>query len=90
MNGATTHLALGPELTIYTAAQTGATLLAALRATPELVLDLSQVCDIDSAGVQLLLAATQRAGCSVRLEHHASAVQDTLAMLGLDLQLSPL
>jgi HPt (histidine-containing phosphotransfer) domain-containing protein/ABC-type transporter Mla MlaB component len=50
-------LALGPELTIAQAALCRDQLLDALCATPgDLALDLSAVTDIDSAGMQLLLA----------------------------------
>ena len=57
-----TTLALDGELTIYRAAETRTGLLAALSDSPEgLEIDLAGVTEIDSAGVQLLMAARRDA-----------------------------
>lgn len=92
MNGADqgASLQLDAELNIYSAAATRDALLAAMRGSATLVLDLSQVCEIDSAGVQLLLAARRQPGCALELRHHTSAVSEALALFGLDHQLAPL
>ena len=52
-----TRLELGDELTIVTAAETRERLSPYLKAGTSLELDLSAVSDIDTAGLQLLLAA---------------------------------
>jgi anti-anti-sigma factor len=86
-------LQLGPELTIYSAAATRDALLGALIAMGAggtLTLDLGQVCEVDSAGVQVLLAARRHPGCTLELHNHSGAVNDALALLGLDAQLAPL
>lgn len=57
-----TSLALDGELTIYRAAEIRTGLLAALSDSPEgLEIDLAGVTEIDSAGVQLLMAACRDA-----------------------------
>ncbi|MDM5177573.1 STAS domain-containing protein [Massilia sp. DJPM01] len=84
-----TVLRLEPELTIYSAARVKQTLLDALQARTDLTLDLADVCEIDSAGVQLLLAAARQAqagGAALRLAGHSAAVQEAFALLGLDPQ----
>lgn|SRR3990167_5267842 len=50
------------ELTIYTAADNKARFLEALSVQDHLELDLSQVTEMDSAGLQLLLMAKKEAG----------------------------
>ncbi|MDQ1812193.1 STAS domain-containing protein [Massilia sp. CCM 9210] len=82
-------LRLEPELTIYSAAQVKQTLLDALQARTDLTLDLADVCELDSAGVQLLLAAARHAGtqgAALLLAGHSAAVQEAFALLGLDPQ----
>lgn len=82
-------LLMGPELTIYSAAPVRAQLLDALSSTSALTLDLSQVCEIDSAGMQLLLAARRMAsdtGATLVLASHTPAVLDALGLFGLDQQ----
>ncbi|MFP5392701.1 MAG: lipid asymmetry maintenance protein MlaB [Gammaproteobacteria bacterium] len=82
---------LQPELTIYAAAATRALLLDAMaqaRAGGALLLDLSEVCEIDSAGMQLLAAArrsAEQAGLAFALLGHSAAVQDAFALYGLAL-----
>lgn len=61
----TQRLSLTEDLTIYHALEQKAALLDALAATDELELDLAQVEEIDSAGLQLLILLkkeAQRAG----------------------------
>lgn len=85
-------LALGPELTIAQAAAWRDALVDALCATEgDLALDLSGVTDIDSAGVQLLLA-TRRSlaerGAALQLRTPSADVRAALAVLGLDADLN--
>jgi anti-sigma B factor antagonist len=80
-------LALGPELTIPFAAVTRDTLFDALHAQGgDLAIGLSGVTDVDSAGVQLLLA-TQRSlverGDRMVLHAPSAPVRDALAVFGL-------
>lgn len=59
------RFALDGELTIYRAAELREALIAALPAAPaSMVIDLAEVSEIDSAGVQLLMA-TQRAAAAI-------------------------
>ena len=86
-------LRLEPELTIYSAARVREALLAHLHAGSALSLDLADVCEIDSAGVQLLIAARRDAdagGVALQLRGHSAAVHDAFALLGLDAQCTPL
>lgn len=85
---------LDPELTIYAAAATRERLLAAFEAARQgqppgaLVLDLSDVCEIDSAGVQLLVAASRsasQAGLAFALRGHSACVREAFALYGLPL-----
>ena len=84
---------LAPELTIYGAAELRTTLLDALAASPDLELILSDVCEADSAGVQLLIAARRHAaahGGALQLTGHSAVLLDALALLGLDHNAEPL
>ena len=87
-------LALGPDLTIAQAAAWRDQLLDALCTSPDsLTLDLSAVTDIDSAGVQLLLAARRSVserGATLTLAGVPPLVADALAVFGLDPQLGVL
>lgn len=80
-------LALEGELTIYGAAELQARLIATLAdASDGLDIDLAGVTEIDSAGVQLLMA-THRAALGsdrrVRLRAPSEAVCDVLALFDL-------
>jgi len=81
------RLTLEGELTIYGAAELQARLVAALADAPEgLDIDLAGVTDIDSAGVQLLLATHRTALASDRsvlLRAPSEAVHDVLALFDL-------
>ena len=84
-------LALGPELTVVQAGACREALVDALCAgTGDLALDLSGVTDIDSAGVQLLLALRHSVGARggrLLLGTPSAEVCAALAVLGLDPQL---
>ncbi len=80
-------LALEGELTIYGAAELQARLLAALADAPGgLDIDLSGVTELDSAGVQLLMATRRAAlasGRTVTLCAPSDAARDVLALFDL-------
>lgn len=90
-----TTVALSGELTIHTAAQQYPLLQAALAqhlspdtAPGELCLQLGEIEDCDSAGVQLLLAlkrALEIHGCGLQLQTPSRAVKDVLDTYALDL-----
>ncbi|NTV09266.1 MAG: STAS domain-containing protein [Zoogloea sp.] len=58
---AVTPFVADPELTIYHAEEARAHLLQALEERPALTLDLSNVSEIDTAGIQLLVMARREA-----------------------------
>lgn len=83
---ATGTLHIDGEMTIYRAAELKGVLLQALRAPRPLEIDLAEVIDIDSAGVQLLMMAKQAAraqGTELRLVRHSPAVLDVFELLDL-------
>lgn len=72
------RLALAEDLTIYHALEQKAQLLDALAGAEEIELDLSQVGEIDSAGLQLLILLkkeAQRAGKRVAIVAHSQPVR---------------
>ncbi len=74
------------ELTIYTAAQTKAGLFDALAGREAVELDLSQVSDMDSAGLQLLILARQEAhrrNVQLNMTGHSAAVLDVIELCNL-------
>ncbi|RZI84615.1 MAG: anti-sigma factor antagonist [Rubrivivax sp.] len=74
------------EMTIYRAAELKQTLLTALDGATHLELDLHDVTEIDSAGVQLLLLAkgiAQSRSCDFRLVNHSPAVLEVFELLDL-------
>lgn len=78
--------ALEGDLTIYNAMEVKASLLDYLRVADEVELDLSQVCEIDSAGVQLLMLAKHesvRRDKTLRLVSHSRAVLDIFELYNL-------
>lgn len=81
-------IALGNEVTIAQAAALRETLLAALAKAPrELRLDLADVADFDSAGVQLLLATRQslaQAGARLQVVAASATVRRSLELFGLE------
>lgn len=85
-SGAAALLRLDGELTIYRAAELKPLLQQALHSAPQLEIDLGGVTDIDTSGVQLLMATkrlaadTQR---SLRLSGHSPAVLEAFELLDL-------
>lgn len=80
------HIAIDGELTIYTALDLKATLLAGLSTHEELELDLSGVEEIDAAGLQLLVMVKQQAAAlskALRFTGHSPVVLDLLDLSGL-------
>ena len=82
-------LRIDGELTIYRAAELAAAMKTALAAVADggvLEVDLSEVAELDSAGVQLLLAARRSAvesGRALRLTARSAPVDEVLAILRL-------
>ena len=82
----TQRFSLAQDLTIYHALEHKDALLDALSTTDELLLDLAQVGQIDSAGLQLLILLSkeaQRAGKSVRFIAPSQAVSDVIELCNL-------
>lgn len=74
------------EMTIYTAAEYKTRLVAALEQCQELEIDLSQVNEIDTAGLQLLILAKRECtarNCSLHLVGHSPAVMDVLDLCNM-------
>lgn len=79
-------LKLQGELTIYAVAEAHRELQAQEAKHPDLILDLSAVTEMDSAGFQLLLWLKRRValrGRSLALVHHSSAVVEVLDLLAV-------
>lgn len=73
------------DLTIYTAAELKPVLLAEVRTCDSPVLDLSNVAELDSAGVQLLYLADREAsaaGRTLRFKGCTPAVREILELVG--------
>lgn len=80
------RLQLEGEMTIYTAFEMKAQLLRHLAKVKELEVDLSQVTEIDSAGLQLLILLkreTAARGALLRLIAHSTPVTDVIDTLNL-------
>lgn len=81
------HLAVSGEFTIYTAGEWRERLLTAVTGQAEVSLDLSEVSEIDTAGLQLLIA-TQRevhaAGGTLHLAGPSAAVREVLSFCHLN------
>lgn len=74
-------LAITEDLTIYHALDLKQVLLDALATTNELELNLSQVSEMDTAGLQLLILLKKealRAGKQVRIVAHSQAVSSVI------------
>lgn len=82
-----TLIRLDGELTIYRAQEIRQALLDALAtAGPSLTVDLSGVSEIDSAGMQLLMAARRQAlaeGRTLALAEHSPAVVEAFVLFDL-------
>jgi anti-sigma B factor antagonist len=76
------------EMTIYTCGELKTRLLEELAAHPDTTrLDLSQVVELDTAGLQLLLTARRyasAAGCELQIENPSRVVTDVLELCRLD------
>ncbi len=84
--GPVCSISLRGELDIYAAATVRQRLLPLLAEHPLIELQLAEVSEIDTAGVQILLAAklmSQRAGHTLRLAGHSPAVVAALELCGL-------
>jgi anti-anti-sigma factor len=84
--GDTAQVQIDGELTIYTAADLAAQLLPCLGNTPHMELDLSQVTEMDGAGLQLLLIAQReapKAGSRLTLTARSKTVRETLELCNL-------
>ena len=80
------RLALEGEMTIFTASALRERIAAALAAGDDIEIDLAQVSELDSAGVQLMLAARREAdacGKTLRFAGHSPAVIATLDLCDL-------
>lgn len=74
-------LSITEDLTIYHALEQKQALLDALAASSELELNLAQVAEMDTAGLQLLILLkkeAQRAGKRVRIVAHSQAVSSVI------------
>tara|TARA_B100001105_G_C22379954_1_gene439185 strand:+ start:1256 stop:1540 length:285 start_codon:yes stop_codon:yes gene_type:complete len=81
-------LALDGELTIYRASELKPVMLDAVRRAAEPAFDLSDVSEIDTAGVQLLLLARREAASldrRLQLRAPSAAVRDAFELLALPL-----
>ena len=85
-NDSVTQLVIRDEMTIYNVLEQNKTLLPYLEADKELQIDLSEVTEIDSAGVQLLIVLKQQAqkvNNQFSLVHHSQSVIDVLELFDL-------
>jgi anti-sigma B factor antagonist len=81
-----TRLRIAGEMTIYTAADLKQELMKQLAQPGELEIDLTEVSELDSAGLQLLILAKREAqheGRTMRLTGHSPAVLDVLDICNL-------
>lgn len=84
-------LCIEGEMTIYQATELKQSLLAFLEQGDELEIDLSAVTEIDTAGVQLLIAAGKTAEArqkGLRLTRPSAVVADVFALFCLDAGIS--
>jgi len=80
------RVAIAGEFTIFTAAAVRAQMLEALDSGHDIEIDLAQVTEIDSAGVQLMVAAKLGAAVlqkNLSFSGHSPAVLDTLDLCDL-------
>jgi len=84
--GTDTQIAISNEMTIYAALEQANALLPHLNAEQALQLDLSEVSEIDSAGIQLLIymkKEANRLNKPFSLVNHSQAVVDVIELFGL-------
>lgn len=80
------RLSINEPMTIYQAPEQKARILETLGATDALELDLAQVSEIDSAGLQLLLLAKREAGNAGKamdIVSHSPAVREAIEFANL-------
>ncbi|MEI6415228.1 MAG: STAS domain-containing protein [Pseudomonadota bacterium] len=80
------RLTVETDMTVHHAANLKPILLESLAKTEDLELDLSQVGDMDTAGLQLLILLkreAQREGKSLRLAHHHPVVRELVEFLNM-------
>lgn len=85
-NSTVARIAIKGELTIFTAATLRQELLDALESAKEVDVDLSAVSEMDSAGMQLMVAAKREAAVrhkTLRFTDHSPAVFDLLELCHL-------
>ena len=88
--GGVCSVRLEGEMTIYTANEQAECLLGELENCQTLELDLADISDIDSAGVQVLLAlhrASDEIGHTLSLVNHSQSVLEVLELLDLQASL---
>jgi len=81
-----THLSILDEMTIYTALEQKNELAHHLKDHHELQIDLSEVSEVDSAGLQILLFLKQEASkrnITLSLVNHSQAIVEVLELLNL-------
>jgi anti-anti-sigma factor len=81
------RIGIAGEMTIYTAAQLKESLLSAMADCAELEMNLGQVSEIDTAGLQLLALAKREAADKNKPLHfvaHSQAVLDMLDLCNLE------
>jgi len=86
MKGADCHIAVEGEMTIFVAQELKLELQAPLSNASEIEMDLSQVTEIDAAGLQLMLAAKIESiarGIKLRFINHSATVQELLELSDL-------
>ncbi len=84
--GQAAQFAIEGEMTIFRAAELRATLLPEIEKAAEIEIDLSRVTEIDSAGLQLMIAAKLEAllrGKQLRFTGHSKPVTDMLDLCDL-------
>lgn len=83
-DGGTVELAIVGDLTIFAAAEVYGRLTRVLSERKDLRIHLGQVSELDSSGVQILLAAkraAERQGVSFSLVAHSEAVLDVMDLM---------
>lgn len=86
----TLRIAVAGDFTIGNAEAIRGQFLDAIESAADIEVDLGQVAEIDSAGVQIMIAAKREAakrGRSLRFAGHSAAVLDTLDLLDLSARL---
>ncbi|BBL74881.1 STAS domain-containing protein [Methylomagnum ishizawai] len=87
LDNGTARLGIGSGMTIYEAAGLKADLLRAVAEHPELDIDLSEVAELDTAGLQLLVLAKReavKAGHVLRLSGHSGPVREVLGLYRME------